>query len=215
MSTRVCEDGHIAPKRAIRRPVQARSRATVESILGGAAEVLASRGYSATTTNHIAEAAGVSIGSFYQYFADKDDVIRSVATMFARDALAFSGNHINDGEDEATQVRAWLAAVVARASEDEALIRVLFREVPYTWTIPGVLEAVADSLATIELLGPLNRTEDARKRDRAFVIFKSMMAVIVDVAADPVLRSRRDNIVEELTRMIECYLMSIRRQVSE
>ena len=215
MSTRICEDDHKAPKRAVRRPVQARSRATVDSILAGAAQVLASRGYSATTTNHIADAAGVSIGSFYQYFSDKDDVIRAVATMFAQEALTFSGEHINDGEDEATQVRAWLDAVVARASEDEALIRVLFREVPYTWTIPGVLEAVTDSLAVIELLGPLNRTEDARKRDRAFVILKSMLAVIIDVAGDTALRARRENIVDELILMIESYLMAIRRQVSE
>lgn len=212
MSTRVCDDGHKASKRRVRRPTQARSRATVDAILGGAAEVLTSRGYSATTTNHIAEAAGVSIGSFYQYFTDKDDVIEAVATMFARDALAFSGEHIHDGDDEATQVRAWLDAVVSRATEDEALIRVLFREVPFIWTIPGVLETMDESLAVIELLGPLNRVDDTRKRDRAFVIFKSLLAVIIDVAADPVLRSRREGIVDELTLMIECYLMSTRHQ---
>lgn len=212
MSTRVCEDGHNPPKRAVRRPTQARSRATVDAILRGAAEVLTSRGYSATTTNHIADAAGVSIGSVYQYFADKDDVVKAVATMFARDALEFSGEHIHDGDDELTQLRAWLDAVITRASQDEALIHVLFREVPFIWTIPGVLEAMDDSLDVIERLAPLNRVDEARRRDRAFVIFKSMLAVIVDVAADPLLRSRRDGIVDELTLMIECYLMSTRQQ---
>lgn len=88
----------------------------------------------------------------------------------------------------------------------------LFREVPYTWTIPGVREVMDESLAVIERLGPLNRVDAARKRDQAFVIFRSMLAVIIDVAADPVLQSRRENIVDELARMIECYLMSTRDQ---
>lgn len=214
MSTRVCEDSHTAFKPKIRRPTQARSRATVDAILRGAADVLTSRGYAATTTNHIADAAGVSIGSVYQYFTDKDDVIRAVATVFARDALTFSGEHLRDGDDEATQVRAWLDAVVSRATEDEALIRVLFREVPFIWTIPGVLETMDESLAVIELLGPLSRVDDTRKRDRAFVIFKSLLAVIVDVAADPALRERREGIVDELILMIESYLMSTKHQTS-
>ncbi|WP_233164954.1 hypothetical protein [Mycobacterium sp. AT1] len=132
--------------------------------------------------------------------------------MFARDALAFSGEHIHDGDDEATQVGAWLDAVMTRASEDAALIHVLFREVPFIWTIPGVLAAMDESLDVIELLGPLNRIDGARKRDRAFVIFKSMLAVIIDVAADPSLRSRRENIIDELKQMIECYLVSTRHR---
>ena len=206
MSTRVRDAGHTERKRSVRRPVQGRSRATVEAILGGAARVLASRGYSGTTTNHIAETAGVSIGSLYQYFADKDDVIAALATQFAQDTLAFSSEHIDDSRDEATQVRAWLNAVVARASDNEALIRVLFQEVPYTWSIPGVRDAVEGALAVIELLRPLTDTDADRKRDRAFVILKSTMSVIIDVAADPALRARRGSIIEELTRMIEAYL---------
>lgn len=215
MSTRVCDGDHIPPKRAVRRPVQARSRATVEAILGGAARILTSRGYAGTTTNRIAEASGVSIGSLYQYFADKDDVIAAVAAQFAREALAFSWEHIHDSSDETAQVRAWLNAVVARASEDEALIRVLFQEVPYTWSIPGVRDAVEGSLAVIELLSPLTRADDDRKRDRAFVILKSTMSVIIDVAADPALHPRRETIMDELTRMIESYLAAIRHKTSE
>jgi AcrR family transcriptional regulator len=57
-------------------PTQERSRRTVAAILDAAAHVLAERGdASATTTNHIAEAAGVSIGSLYQYFADRDEIL--------------------------------------------------------------------------------------------------------------------------------------------
>ena len=211
MSTRICDDGHRASKRAVRRPVQARSRATVDAILGGAARVLASRGYSGTTTNHIAEAAGVSIGSFYQYFADKDDVIAAEAAQFAQETLVFSWDHLNDAAQDRTQVHAWLTALVDRASQHEALIRVLFQEVPYTWSIPGVRDAMAGALAVVERLAGESSADDDRKRDRAFVILKAAVSVIIDIAADPGLHSRRENIIDELARMIDAYLAAERK----
>jgi AcrR family transcriptional regulator len=54
------------------RPSQARSRDTVEALLQAAAQVFECHGYAAGTTNRIAERAGVSIGSLYQYFPNKD-----------------------------------------------------------------------------------------------------------------------------------------------
>jgi AcrR family transcriptional regulator len=54
-----------------KRPRQERSRATVESILEATARVLVKRGFDGLTTNLVAEAAGVSIGSLYQYFPNK------------------------------------------------------------------------------------------------------------------------------------------------
>jgi len=54
-----------------REPKQERSRQTVEAVLDAVARVLKRQGVEAITTNRIAEAAGVSIGSLYQYFPDK------------------------------------------------------------------------------------------------------------------------------------------------
>ena len=61
-------------KRPRRKANQARSRRTVEVLLEAAARVLMKRGYSAASTNRIAEAAGVSVGTLYEYFADKEAV---------------------------------------------------------------------------------------------------------------------------------------------
>lgn len=58
-------------RRHRRRPVQARARHTVAVILEAAREVFDELGYARATTNHIAERAGISIGSLYQYFPDK------------------------------------------------------------------------------------------------------------------------------------------------
>jgi AcrR family transcriptional regulator len=73
--------------KARKRPRQARSRETVDVILRAAAQVFATRGYAATTTNHIATRAGVSIGSLYEYFPSKDALL--VALMEA---------HLAEGE---------------------------------------------------------------------------------------------------------------------
>lgn len=208
MSTRVSEPGRSRSDRPIRVPVQARSRETVEAILGGAARVLASHGYSGTTTNHIADAAGVSIGSLYQYFTDKDHVIAALAAQFAREALQFSQESIDEGPDAVVQVRSWLAAVVGRASAQESLIRVLFHEVPFTWSVEGVREAVEGALVAIEQLQPVVGADSGQARDRAYVILKATISVIVDVTADPAMRSRRESVIEELVRMIEAYLLA-------
>lgn len=60
-------------------PRQARSLRTLEVITEAAAQVLARRGYERLTTTAVAERAGVSIGSVYQYFADKTGLVAWLA----------------------------------------------------------------------------------------------------------------------------------------
>jgi AcrR family transcriptional regulator len=90
-----------------RMPVQARGRRTVERILDAAAEQFVAAGFDATTTTEIAKQAGVSVGSLYQFFPDKEGLL---------DALA--ERHI-EGIDDI------LAAVVQRMSEDASLEEVI------------------------------------------------------------------------------------------
>jgi len=60
---------------AVRQPVQQRAKETRQRILSGAAKVIGAAGYDGATTHAIAEAAGVSVGSLYAYFKDKEAVI--------------------------------------------------------------------------------------------------------------------------------------------
>ncbi len=53
-------------------PKQERSQATVEAILTATTHILTEEGYNKLTTNRVAELAGVSIGSLYQYFPNKE-----------------------------------------------------------------------------------------------------------------------------------------------
>jgi AcrR family transcriptional regulator len=75
----------LMPRKA---PRQARSRATVDAILDAAARVLVQRGYATTTTNAVAEVAGVSVGSLYQYFPNKDSLIAALHDRHGRQMSA-------------------------------------------------------------------------------------------------------------------------------
>lgn len=58
-----------------KKPVQGRSRVTVDAILEAAARLFVRDGYPNTTTNRIAELAGVSVGSLYEYFPNKGSIL--------------------------------------------------------------------------------------------------------------------------------------------
>lgn len=57
---------------------QSRARETIDAILQASAQIVSKRGLSDLTTNRIAEIAGVSIGSLYQYFPGKDAVVHAL-----------------------------------------------------------------------------------------------------------------------------------------
>lgn len=117
-----------------RTPRQARSQATVEVILAAAARVFARSGYAATTTNHVAAKAGVSIGSLYEYFPSKDALL-----------VALTERHVDEAERELGRVLAELGetrlpldqtitrlvrTMVELHARDPGLHRVLFEEAP-------------------------------------------------------------------------------------
>ncbi|MFZ5756144.1 MAG: TetR/AcrR family transcriptional regulator [Pseudomonadota bacterium] len=68
-----------------RLPRQQRSRELVSRLLDATAAVVVERGVLHTTTNHIAEKAGVSIGSLYQYFPDKEALLEALLERISQD----------------------------------------------------------------------------------------------------------------------------------
>jgi AcrR family transcriptional regulator len=70
---------------ARKQPRQARSKQLVDAVLQAAAEVFAEHGYARANTNRIAERAGVSVGSLYQYFPNKDSLLAGLLAQHHAD----------------------------------------------------------------------------------------------------------------------------------
>lgn len=116
-----------------RKPRQRRARQTVEAILDAVVRILKRERFDTITTNHIAEVAGVSIGSLYQYFPDKRAIF-----------VALHGRHIEeiDRRIQRTLVenassslegllRAMIDAMIDAHAGDPALYHLLSTEVPH------------------------------------------------------------------------------------
>lgn len=68
-----------------RKPLQERARFKVELILEAATQLIDRDGLDGLTTNRIAEIAGISIGTLYQYFADKQAIIDKLGQRVLRE----------------------------------------------------------------------------------------------------------------------------------
>jgi len=66
---------------------QERSRLTVEALIEATARILTKDGYDRASTNRIADAAGVSIGSLYQYFPSKEALVAGVIDRHTQGVL--------------------------------------------------------------------------------------------------------------------------------
>jgi AcrR family transcriptional regulator len=116
-----------------RRPQQRRARDTVEAVLDAVIRLLKRGGSAAITTNRIAEVAGVSIGSLYQYFPNKraiftalhqrhvDQIDRMVQTTLVEHA----------GSSMEELLRAMIEAMIDAHTPDPELYELLFAEVPH------------------------------------------------------------------------------------
>lgn len=126
MSTRV----PMPPAVMRREPRQARSRAMVEAILAAGARVLGNRGWNGFTTNEVADVAGVSIGSLYQYFPNKLALTEAIKKRHFDDVLdvvrSVESNHCSIQE----RIRMLVRGMIAIHSTHPALHRILLDEVP-------------------------------------------------------------------------------------
>jgi AcrR family transcriptional regulator len=106
-------------KTARKQPKQARSQATVNAVLEATVQVLEREGVDAATTTRIAEVAGVSIGTLYQYFSHRDAILDALQDREFERALGLMQGVLSDGNLErapretVTAVVKGLAAIYA------------------------------------------------------------------------------------------------------
>ena len=151
MATRRRRNSKFVPHKI---PQQERARVTYGSVVDAAARILATRGYAELTTNHVAHAAGVAIGSVYEYFPDKETIVAEVARRTLREmtgALAeglesTKAVALRDGLDVA--LRQWVALLFEIVEDRRALVSSLadvpfLRELDEVRALPAVMVALA------------------------------------------------------------------------
>lgn len=118
----------------LREPQQRRSRVTYDAILEATAQILVERGYAATTTNHIAKRAGISIGSLYQYFPNKEAIAVDLLQRHIVSGPAYIESNITrslkDRCAPEEMLKRFIVAACDHHTNSSALHKVLEEEVP-------------------------------------------------------------------------------------
>ena len=133
-------NAHILPmayktstKRYRRQPQQRRARQTVEAVLEAVVRIVKRGGIQAVTTNRVAEVAGVSIGSLYQYFPNKQAIflalhqrhIEEIDQLINRTIV----KHAHSPLDKL--IRAVIDAMVDAHAADPQFSAAIFSEIPH------------------------------------------------------------------------------------
>lgn len=198
-----------------KRPQQARSQATMATILDAATRVLVDEGSDAATTNRIAEVAGVSIGSLYQYFPNRDAILNALVDrhetkmleQLGRMIVEVAGKPIEDG------VRAYIKAMLANHASQPKLHQVITRQiVSFDLDKLRELQKRAESVVRIWLE---SHREEIRPKNidlAAFILVSSIETVVHAAVLDRPEMLKDDAFAEEVTRLVVAYLEPLKKK---
>jgi len=149
-------------------PGQERSKALVEALIRTTARILVQDGWHGLSTNRVAREAGVSVGSLYQYFPNKDALVHALVVRLAEemgDRLVELGGALADAPLE-EGIDAIVRAALDAARADAPLFRAVLVELP--------------RIGALEVFDRLNR----RTADALAVADASMTAHVLVTALD-------------------------------
>ena len=193
-----------------KRPRQARSKATVDSILDATTRVLVKHGFDGLTTNAVAQAAGCSIGSLYQYYPNKEALV-----------LALIDRHMEEMNSaifaELTRVAKLPLAQAARAvieltirahAINPELHRVLTEQVPRIGKLARLRQVEDICHRMVAGLLAARRDEIAiRDPDLStFILLSAIESIIHRAALLHPARLRDPRLVDETTLLVTRYL---------
>jgi AcrR family transcriptional regulator len=194
-----------------KEPKQARARATIEAILAAAAQILVQDGLEAATTNCIAQRAGVSVGSLYQYFPSKEAVIfalveRHIQKM-QRQLEDVIAQHGEAPLEEIVPI--YVKAMLAAHRVEPRLHRVFSEQLPKLAGRDALMRWSEETERMIR--GVLHEHRDRlRPTDLEMASFLLLHAVEAITHASVILRPRyleREALAEEISELILRYLL--------
>jgi AcrR family transcriptional regulator len=113
---------------------QERSRATVDALVEATARILVKEGFDKASTNRIAQKAGVSVGSLYQYYPSKEALVAAVIDRHSQELMQIARDVLADMVSLPLEqaVRRLVAAAIDAHRVDPKLHRVLAEQIPRT-----------------------------------------------------------------------------------
>jgi AcrR family transcriptional regulator len=111
---------------------QERSRATVDALVEATARILVKEGFDKASTNRIAEVAGTSVGSLYQYFPSKESLVAAVIERHQQEIMQTVRSELAEvlAQPLEKAVRKLVAVSVKAHRVDPKLHRVLAEQIP-------------------------------------------------------------------------------------
>lgn len=161
-------------------PRQARSKATVDAVVTAAAQVLIEQGYEGATTMRVAERAGVSIGSLYQYFPNKESLIAVLIERHADQIVTIMEEALGDPENATLEdgLRAIIRAGTTAHHLDPKLHKILNEEVPRTGRLAKAMDTSRQLTRVLERFLRAHAAEMRPERDPA------VAAVVIETALE-------------------------------
>ena len=193
-----------------KRPRQERSKATVDTILAATARVLVKKGFDGLTTNSVAEQAGVSIGSLYQYFPSKEALVAALIEQHIEEMHAALLSEMTRVAQlpMAQAVRALIELTIHAHSIEPELHRVLTEQVPRVGRLARLAEA--DSICRRMVAGILSARKDelaiTDPDTAAFILVASIESITHRAALFAPERLRDPRLVDESVAMVTRYL---------
>lgn len=193
--------------------IQARSRATVDALIEATARILVREGFDRASTNRIAEEAGVSIGSLYQYYPSKEALVAAVIDRHQQELMQVVRNALAEVSALPLEegVRRLVAVAIDAHRVNPKLHRVLAEQIPRTGRLKNVEAFNRETYALFRSYLE-SRPDEVRAADldlAAFVCVTSVEALThTAVLHRPEVLSDKaaGALVEEATRLVLRYL---------
>ena len=192
---------------------QERSRLTVDALLEATARILVKEGYEGASTNKIAEAAGVSIGSLYQYFPAKEALVAAVIDRHMQDMLDVVRAALVQVMDQPIEVvtRELVNVMMEAHRVNPTLHRVLFEQIPQAGRVQHIeaLDQAAFAMVRAYLEAHRDEVVVADLETAAFICVKTVEVLTHTAVLNQPARVKGDKaaaLVDEVTRLLVGYL---------
>ena len=191
-------------------PAQKRSQVTFDAVVEACGALLPRLGYAGTTTNHIAERAGVNIASLYEYFPGKDAIVAQVAERMVQRVLQRLGRDsaaiLAAPEEDA--VRLWIDLIYDTVAREKRLVAVFTYQVPYTNELDPMRRMSSQLLAFSERI---RRSAGRRVRGditpaTMHLVVNLVSTTILQLVLDPPDTPTVREILDELGRRLETWI---------